>query len=182
MDRNRLTDILHNGDRTQLAKAWESATPAADFEPLPSGTYVARIVDGGPAKARTGTPGYKLTFEVAEGEYAGRLVWHDLWLTPAALPVTKRDLAKLGVQSFDQLDGPPPGGIVCRVKVSKRKDDNGTERNRVRTFEVLRRDPPDLDPFAPKVPPESPTANVEAGDLFPDDPNAARAGPYQEGR
>ena len=54
------------------------------------------------------TPGYKLTFKVVDGEHAGRQFWHDCWLTAAALPQTKRDLAKIGVTSLEQLEKPLP--------------------------------------------------------------------------
>ena len=34
------------------------------------------------------TPGYKIEFEILDGDYRGRKLWHDCWLTPAALPQT----------------------------------------------------------------------------------------------
>jgi hypothetical protein len=51
--------------------------------------------------------------------------------------MTKRDLAKLGVTSLDMLDRPLPVGIVCDVKVVLRVDDDGIERNRVLSFDVV---------------------------------------------
>jgi hypothetical protein len=51
--------------------------------------------------------------------------------------MTKRDLAKLGVTSLDMLDRPLPAGIVCDVKVVLRVDDDGVERNRVVSFNVV---------------------------------------------
>lgn len=135
--RRRLSDIL-NGGAESLRSQWERTQAAADFAPLPAGTYTARILSGELFTSRTNaTPGYKLTFKVLDGEHAGRQVWHDLWLTPAALPMTKRDLAKLGVTSVEQLEAPIPPGIRCKVKLALRRDDDGTEYNRVRSFDVL---------------------------------------------
>lgn len=102
MQRKSLSDILHSGDRDRLSRAWDSTKAADDFAPLPSGKYVCRVIDGAPFTSKTnGTAGYKLAFRVLDCEYADRQVWHDLWLTPAALPMTKRDLAKLGVTSLE---------------------------------------------------------------------------------
>ena len=151
MQRQRLTDILRsNSAREQLARAWDDTKAADEFKPLPSGEYIARIIDGGLFTSRTNqTPGYKLTFQVVEGEYTGRRFWDDLWLSAPALPMTKRDLAKLGVNSLDQLEAPIPQGIVCQVKLALRHDDDNTEYNRLRSFVVLRVELPTPDTFAP---------------------------------
>jgi len=152
--RRRLLSDIVNGGADSLRSQWERTQAAADFAPLPAGTYIARVVSGELFTSRTNaTPGYKLCFRVLDGEHAGRQVWHDLWLTPAALPMTKRDLAKLGVTSVEQLEAPIPPGIRCRVKLALRRDDDGTEYNRVRSFDVLGIDgDATADPdFAPSV-------------------------------
>ena len=66
-----------------------------------------------------------------------------------SLPMSKRDLAKLCVTSLDQLDQPLPPGIRCKVKLTLRKDDDGSEFNRVRRFDVIGIDEPEQDTFAP---------------------------------
>jgi hypothetical protein len=144
----RLSDIL-KGNRDALARDWDKTQAAEDFAPLPRGEYVARIVGGELTNARTGTPGYKLTFRVLEGPHAGRHFWHDVWLTPAALPLAKRDLGKLGVKTLEQLEQPLPPGIRVTARLALRKEDDGTEYNRVIRFHVLGIDPPDVDAFAP---------------------------------
>ncbi len=155
--RKSLSDILREGDRQNLSRAWGETQAAEDFAPLPPGEYIARIVGGELATSRTkGTPSYKLTFKVLEGEHQGRQFWHDVYITPAALPMAKRDLAKLGVTALEQLERPLPPGIRCKVKLALRRDDDGTEYNRVRTFEVIGIDPPDVDPFAPVNSPSPP--------------------------
>ena len=118
---------------------------------MPAGTYTARVLAGELNTSKSGTPGYKLTFRVLEGEHTGRQFWHDVWLTPAALPMAKRDLAKLGVTDIDQLEQPLPPGIRCTIKLALRRDDDGTDYNRVRGFEVIGidDDPTADDDFAP---------------------------------
>ena len=148
--RKSLAEILRNGQLESLASAWDSIKAAEEFAPLPGGEYVARVESSELFTSKENeTPGYKLKFRVLEGEHASRLFWHGLWLTEAAIPMTKRDLLKLGVTSFDQLEQPLPQGIVCRVKLALRRSDDGVEFNRVRSFEMLRIDPPEPDAFAP---------------------------------
>jgi hypothetical protein len=162
--RKSLTDILRNGDRESLSAAWENTEAAEDFAPLPAGEYVARIVAGELFTSKTNsTAGYKLTFRVLEGPHQGRQFWHDVWLTPAALPMAKRDLGKLGVTRLEQLEKPLPPGIRCKVKLALRRDDDGAEYNRVRTFGVIGIDAPAADPFAPDAQP----ARAEGGENVP---------------
>lgn len=152
-----LLDILSNGNGDDdLKKLWDTSEAADDFKPLPDGAYVCHAVDGVLDKSRQGTPGYKITFKVLEpSEHAGRLIWHDCWLTPAAMPQSKRDLGKLGIQSLEQLQKPLPRFIRCKVKIALRTDDDGTQRNRVKTFEAVGFDKEPVDPFAPSEQPEA---------------------------
>ncbi len=151
MTTRKLTDILGGGSGN-FRDHWNNTNPAGDFTPLPPGEYVAKIIAGELETSRTkGTPGYKLTFQVIEGEHSGRKLWHDVWLTPAALPMAKRDLAKIGITDSSQLEHPLPPGIVCKLKLALRRDDDGTERNVVRSFEALRIETPEVDPFSPRA-------------------------------
>lgn len=162
MTRKSLSDILHDGERGNLSQAWASTEAAADFAPLPGGNYIAHIVSGELFTAKTNaTPGYKLAFCVAESDHAGRRFWHDVWLTPAALPMAKRDLGKLGVTSLEQLELPLPPGIRCKVRLVLRKDDDGTEYNRVQSFEVIGIDSPEDDAFAPAITDSTDTVSVQ---------------------
>jgi hypothetical protein len=155
--RKSLVDVLNGTSRAELARLFDETEAAGDMLPLPRGTYRCRVVDGEPVTSKGGTPGYTLTFTVDDGEHRGRKLWHTAWLTPAALPMTKRDLAKLGVTSLDMLDRPLPAGFVCVVKVVVRADDDGVERNRVVSFDVVDvlADPTADDDFA------SPTTPME---------------------
>ncbi len=151
MARKSLSDILANGQRESLSRAWGETQAAEEFAPLPPGEYVARIVGGELSTSRTkGTPSYKLIFRVLEGEHQGRRFWHDVYLTPGALPWAKRDLAKLGVTALEQLERPLPPGIRCKVKLTLHRDDDGNESNKVRRFEVIGIDEPERDAFAPQ--------------------------------
>jgi hypothetical protein len=165
--RKSLVDILNGGmDRASLARAFDETEAADDMRPLPPGVYRCRLTSGELTNAKSGTPGYAMTFTVDDGEHKGRKLWHTAWLTAAALPVTKRDLAKLGVTSLDQLDQPLPVVFVCDVRVALRADDDGTERNRVVKFDVVGViENPTVDPdFGPDfgfpLPPAGPTGEV----------------------
>jgi hypothetical protein len=147
-ERKKLSDILQqNSDRENLQRAWKTTAAAAEFAPLPKGEYVFRLLTGELFTSKSGTPGYKLTLEVTEGAFAGRRAWCDLWLTAAALPMTKRDLVKIGLTNLEQLDQPLPAGILIKGKLALRADDNGNESNRLVRFECIGVEKPD--PFAP---------------------------------
>jgi hypothetical protein len=148
--RKRLSDILVNSERERLERAWTATKAADDLTPLPSGEYRCRVVNGELFNARSGTPGYKLTLEVLDGEHVGRRAWHDVWLSEAALPMAKRDLAKLGIHSPAQLERPLPEGIVVAARIALRRDDDGREYNRVTRFGTVGFEPPAPDAFAPE--------------------------------
>jgi hypothetical protein len=152
--RKSLVDVLNGTGRDDLARQFDEAEAAGDMVPLPRGTYRCRLTDGELVTSKGGTPGYALTFTVADGDHKGRRLWHTCWLTPAALPMTKRDLGKLGVTSLAMLDGPLPAGIVCDAKVVVRADDDGVERHRVVSFAVVEvlADPTADDDFASPLP------------------------------
>jgi len=180
--RKKLSDILRvNNDCDNLKKVWDQTEAAAEFAPLPSGEYTFRILSGElfTSKQRS-TPGYKLTLEVTEGEHEGRRVWCDFWLTPAALPMTKRGLAKIGVKNLEQLEQPLPAGILIRGKLALRRDDDGNESNQLRRFECIGIEPGDA--FEPR--PEegdrgeaNPGNAAEADADFPFEANATTGEP-----
>src|SRR5262245_54654273 len=135
--KKKLSDILLNSEREHLNKAWQETQAAAEFAPLPKGEYTFRVLSGELFTSKRGTPGFKLTLEVTEGEFEGRRVWCDYWLTAAALPMTKRDLAKIGVTDLAQLEQPLPAGILIKGKLALRTDDDGNESNRLVRFECI---------------------------------------------
>jgi hypothetical protein len=149
-EKKKLSDILLHSQQDRLVGIWDNARPADDLRPIPPGEYRCMITDGSLSTARSGTLGYKLTLEVMEGEHAGRRLWHDIWLTEAAISLAKRDLGKLGITSLEQLERPLPEGIIVVARVALRRGDNGEEFNRITRFEVIGIEPPSPEPFAPK--------------------------------
>ena len=157
--RKRLSDILpNNADRERLEKAWAAAKAADDYKPIPTGMYRCAVIGGGLFNASTGTPGYELTLEVLDGQYAGRRVWHKMWLTEAAIDWSKSKLKKLQLDELEKLHRPPPEGTVVEAKVRLKRNDNGIEYNDVRGFDVVAVEPPVPDPYAPTEDQTSPDA------------------------
>src|SRR5262249_48283863 len=111
---------------------------------------------------------------VARGDHEGRRLWHDLWLTSAAMGMSKRDLAKFGIEELDQLDKPIPPGILILARVVVRQNDQGKEYNHISHFEYHGVDPGD--PFAP----EEEGQTSRQGTLFDSPPTIN--GPYRGDR
>jgi len=72
------------------------------------------------------------------------------------------------VTSLEQLENPLPKFIRCKVKLALRKEDDGTESNRVRSFEVLGIDKPEPDAFAPSAEVQLPEQDQPSSDNAPD--------------
>ncbi|MFO0809700.1 MAG: hypothetical protein U0746_13835 [Gemmataceae bacterium] len=94
--------------------------------------------------------------------HAGRKVWHDVWLTEAAVKLAKRDLAKLGITDPAQLEQPLPEGIKVRLRVGMRRSDDGREFNDVSRFDVIAVESPE-EPFALALPDTTPAAPAVTG-------------------
>lgn len=155
-----ILSVSGNDDTEDLKKLWSKTEAADEFAPIPAGVYECRVTSGELFNSRQKkTPGYQVVFAVKAGSHAGRRVFLDLWLTPAALPSSKRDLQKLGVTDPGQLERPLPQGILARVTVALRTGDDGQQRNEVKKFEVTGVEEPEAEPFSP----------VEAGGDIPDD-------------
>lgn len=175
-ERKKLSDILRGSDRDKLTTQWRETEAAKDLAPLPPGEYLFRILSGELFTSKQGTPGYKLSLEVAEGEHEGRRCWHEVWLTQAALPMAKRDLGKIGVTDLEQLERPLPPGILIRAKIALRKNDDGSENNR-----VVRFDPAGIEPGDAFEPPPESRAIGESEPVPFDTPQARNGivpGPY----
>jgi hypothetical protein len=134
-------DVLRDDEWDDLARLYEETEAAPDPEPIPAGDYKARLVGGKMIRStEKGTRGFRLGFEIVEGEYSGRRVWDTSWLTREAMPTTKRKLAPLGINSLDRLREPLPENLFCTLKVTVRREDDGSLWNRVLTIsDVVRR-------------------------------------------
>ncbi len=127
------------------------ATPAAPdvSEIIPRGKYEADWIAIKVGESGNGTPRVVLTFEITEGEYAGRRIWWDLYLTQKAIPRTKRELAKLGIESSEHWTRPVPHWVRCSLQVVVETADDQKQRNKIVKFEVIAFDAEQPDPFAP---------------------------------
>ncbi|MBW7863583.1 MAG: hypothetical protein H3C30_04110 [Candidatus Hydrogenedentes bacterium] len=119
-------------NRAGLAADFDGAKPAEILAPLPAGEYQARAVDARLDESRRGTPFYGMRLEIASGEHIGRRLVAKWYLSGAALPYSRRDLAALGLTSFAMLErGAVPAGLV-RLRVALRRGDDGSMFNEVR--------------------------------------------------
>jgi len=132
-DLSNLFDNTPTGaNHSDLAAAFDMTEAAARMDPLPTGEYVARAVSAALDESRKGTPFYGVRFEIVDGPHAGRRLVHRWFLSSAALPYSRRDLAALGLSTFAQLQsGAAPTGLV-RIRVALRRDDAGAMFNEVR--------------------------------------------------
>ena len=144
-NRKRLSEVLT--DAQALQRIWQTTKAADDLKPLPAGEYRCRVLDGELFKSKGNTPGYKLTLEVVDGDHAGRRLWCDFWLTEAAMPITLRDLGKLGITELTQLERPLPPGILLDCRVVVHRNDGGDEFNTVKAIAAAGVEK--ADPFAP---------------------------------
>ena len=102
---------------------------------MPPGEYVARWVGCGLDESRKGTPFYGVRFEIVDGPHAGRRLVHRWFLSSAALPYSRRDLAALGLTTFAQLqNGAVPSGLAT-LRVALRRDDAGMVHNEIKTVQ-----------------------------------------------
>ena len=65
------------------------------------------------------------------------------------MSMAKRDLAKLGMEDFADLATPLRHVFRCRVQLALRTDDDGSQFNRVKRFDVESVRDVEKDPFAP---------------------------------
>jgi hypothetical protein len=106
-----------------LDKAFREATAAkagtSNFDPIPEGAKVKLAVTKQEFKlvGANATPCSKVTFEVMEGEWIDRKVWHDFWLTGPNAPYLKRDLDTLGWDTaknpISKLTDPADASLMC---------------------------------------------------------------------
>jgi hypothetical protein len=132
-----------NGKPAAGIDAFDQAEAAPEFSPIPPGIYAARVLRGEYCATKAGAEAYRLRFEIAEGEHAGRTVFRTWTFGPKALPYTKRDLAPFGLATSAQLLSPfPEAGreYLVRLVVALQRGDDGIERNDVKRIDVLRVD------------------------------------------
>ena len=116
--------------------------PAKDFSPLPSGDYVAAIVDSSMATTQAGTGQYlKLEIQILEGQYQGRKLWENLNLqnpSAQAVEIARGTLSAIcrATGIMTPRDSAELHNIPMRVKVAIKKGNDGEVRNRITKFEA----------------------------------------------
>lgn len=123
-----------------------TVAPREDFSPIPTGEYIAQIIDSDlkPTKLNNGHYA-ELAFEVMDGPYKGRRVWARLNIdnpNPKAVEIAQRDLSaichavgKLQVSDTNELHYKP---LIIRVEYVtadgvKQKNDG----NEIRAYKKL---------------------------------------------
>jgi hypothetical protein len=166
-DRPTLEEILGDG-ADEFKKRWNEIDPDTESQPIPPGVYEALIVDGRFFRTRNDKPAFKIALEIlAPEQFRGRRVYYDLYLTIAAASITKKELAKLGIQSIDRLRDPLPVGIVMTVSVSLETTDKGNEFNKVVSFKSSTNGTPPPNPLALPGNPSSVDRKVMEGEDIP---------------
>jgi hypothetical protein len=118
---------------------WEQASEAG-IGVIPKAWYRATLIEGGPAESPVKrTKSYKLVFEItADGPYRGRRLYWDLYMTPAAVCATKAQLRPIGITEYDHTQRVLDRQYECEIRVVVERDDDQTERNRIREYKVLK--------------------------------------------
>ncbi len=115
--------------------------PAAEFEPIPAGKYMAAITESELKPTKNGAGSYlQLTFQILDGPYKNRLVWTRLNLdnpNATAVQIARGELSALcravGVMAPNdsvELHNLP---LLITVKCRKRAD-TGEIQNEVKGF------------------------------------------------
>lgn len=132
-----------NGKPAGGIDAFDAATPASEFAPIPPGVYPARVLRGEYCSTKAGADAYRLRFEVTDGPHAGKTVIRTWTFGPRALPYTKRDLSPFGLTTSAALLSPfPPVGreYLVRLVVALQRGDDGVDRNDVKRIDLVRVD------------------------------------------
>lgn len=68
-----------------LAAQVERQEVQINYEPIPAGTYVVRLMNVEPRESKNGNPAWSWTYEIVEGEHTGRRLWDYTSLVEKAL-------------------------------------------------------------------------------------------------
>lgn len=150
-DRKPLYLLLSTTSDEDLLDRFEAAEAADEIGPVPKGTYIAVAETGElTSSPRSGTRGFRICYRILDGKFANRKVWRTYSFTNAAVAYTKRDLSKFGIHNKADFQRPfPRDRFICKLVVTLRTDDEGTERNEIKSVEVLRVKESETNPFAP---------------------------------
>ena len=114
--------------------------PAADFEPLPAGKYVAVITGSEMKPTKSGNGSFlELTFEIVEGEFKGRKVWERLNLdnpNQLTVKIARAELSAIcrAVGVMEPKDSCELHNLPLLITVKQKTDAEGEVRNEVKGY------------------------------------------------
>src|SRR5262245_30313946 len=79
------------GNRSISASIRDAYDTAEDAEPVPAGNYKGIAISGVFGETSKGTPYYRVTWRITEGEHTGRRLSRMYFLTFDAMTYTRRD-------------------------------------------------------------------------------------------
>ena len=114
--------------------------PSTDFEPIPAGKYLAVITASEMKPTKAGNGSYlELTFQVAEGDYKGRLLWARLNLdnpNAMAVKIARGELSSIcrAVGVLEPRDSCELHNLPLVVTVKQKADTEGEVRNEIKGY------------------------------------------------
>jgi hypothetical protein len=122
------------------------------FDPIPAAQYVAMITDSEMRQTKAMDGEYlKLTFEIIDGPYKGRLIWTNLNLrnkNPKAVEIANRNLASIcrSVHHLTPLDDSQAlHNKPLKIKVTIREAQNGYDAsNEIKGYSPAADAPPQV--------------------------------------
>jgi hypothetical protein len=114
--------------------------PAADFEPIQAGKYVAVVTASEMKPTKNGNGSYlELTFQVIEGEYKNRLLWARLNLdnpNPLTVKIARSELSALcrAVGVMEPKDSCELHNLPLVISVRQKTDADGEVRNEIKGY------------------------------------------------
>ena len=152
-----------------------SVEPSQDYGAIPSGEYPVIITDSDMVPTKAGTGQFlKLTHQVIEGPYKGRLLWARLNLdnpSPKAVEIAQRDLSAIcqacgvttAITDSQQLHNRP---MIVRVEFTEAgkngMDKDGNEIKAWKRLETAGQQAPAATPAAPTPQAQAPAAATPA--------------------
>jgi len=125
---------LNNFDANQV-------DPAAQFDPIPAGKYIAVITESEMKPTKAGSGRYlQFALQVTEGPFRGRLVWARLNLendSEMAVKIARGELSAIcrAVNVMQPRDSVELHGVPLEITVGlKRRDDSGEFTNVIKGY------------------------------------------------
>lgn len=107
-----------------------------NFDPVPADTYLVKVNNAEETVSQAGNEMINVTFEIAEGEYAGRKIFDNFVLMEKTLWKLKQFLVAIGIDVSEavDLDVEDLIGTACEARVKIRQDKGYDPRNTITKF------------------------------------------------